>query len=444
MTQPTIVIFTVVEIENAAVICMLEEPKDEVVEPERRQYTRGTIPAQGGGKHHVAVQVLSSYNNTQCAISATEAVADFPGVQLLVFCGIAGAIPSPTDATKHVRLGDIVTTGPGGVVQHDFKKKRPDGEDDEYLSLPRAPADELVLAAKRLTVSEMLGAPSWQRTIARGSQLRGVERPPPDTDVLYDAENRRVAHPEDSARSEGQPRVFSGIIASGNSVVKDEAERELIRKNCKALAIEMEGSGLADAAHRAGRGYYVVRGTCDYSNQRKNKTWQGYAALVAAAYLRELLGEIPPHGPSTTSSQTPPDALRAVNAPPPTNDSTLGSVDFLFQRVLNCVIGNRHTMAVYFAISFVLTVLGCVVGWSINVDAPTPKQFVLGSAVGLVPSIMYIMSYGKGTLVYTRFRAGTALTQRASAYGEPSDFPFAVVAECKLFAERCLKDCRHG
>jgi hypothetical protein len=37
----------------------------------------------------------------------------------------------------------------------------------------------------------------------------------------------------------------------------------------------------------------VVRGICDYSDSHKNKQWQGYAALVAAAYARELLGYVP-------------------------------------------------------------------------------------------------------------------------------------------------------
>jgi hypothetical protein len=31
----------------------------------------------------------------------------------------------------------------------------------------------------------------------------------------------------------------------------------------------------------------------DYSDSHKNKEWQGYAAMVAAAYARDLLLQIP-------------------------------------------------------------------------------------------------------------------------------------------------------
>lgn len=37
----------------------------------------------------------------------------------------------------------------------------------------------------------------------------------------------------------------------------------------------------------------VVRGVCDYADSHKNTQWQGYAALVAASYTKELLGYVP-------------------------------------------------------------------------------------------------------------------------------------------------------
>jgi nucleoside phosphorylase len=38
----------------------------------------------------------------------------------------------------------------------------------------------------------------------------------------------------------------------------------------------------------------VVRGICDYSDSHKNKDWQGYAALTAAAYAKDLLARMVP------------------------------------------------------------------------------------------------------------------------------------------------------
>lgn len=37
----------------------------------------------------------------------------------------------------------------------------------------------------------------------------------------------------------------------------------------------------------------VIRGVCDYADSYKNKQWQGYAALAAALYIKELLGYVP-------------------------------------------------------------------------------------------------------------------------------------------------------
>ncbi|KAL4957112.1 hypothetical protein BDW69DRAFT_180996 [Aspergillus filifer] len=37
----------------------------------------------------------------------------------------------------------------------------------------------------------------------------------------------------------------------------------------------------------------VIRGICDYSDSHKNKQWQGYAALAAASYAKELLSYVP-------------------------------------------------------------------------------------------------------------------------------------------------------
>ena len=58
-------------------------------------------------------------------------------------------------------------------------------------------------------------------------------------------------------------------------------------------AVEMEGSGIADGTWGAGRGYILIRGICDYCDKHKNKTWQGYAAVVAAAYACALLELFP-------------------------------------------------------------------------------------------------------------------------------------------------------
>ena len=36
----------------------------------------------------------------------------FTGIELVILLGVAGAVPNYTDCLKHVRLGDVVVSGP--------------------------------------------------------------------------------------------------------------------------------------------------------------------------------------------------------------------------------------------------------------------------------------------------------------------------------------------
>ncbi len=56
------------------------------------------------------------------------------------------------------------------------------------------------------------------------------------------------------------------------------------------LCFEMESPGLMNHFP-----CLVIHGICDYSDSHKNKEWQGYAAMAAAAYAKDLLGRIAPN-----------------------------------------------------------------------------------------------------------------------------------------------------
>jgi nucleoside phosphorylase len=93
-----------------------------------------------------------------------------------------------------------------------------------------------------------------------------------------------------SPRHSDMPEVHYGVIASGNTLVKDTATRdrilELVGDSC--LCIETEAAGLMDSFP-----CLVIRGISDYADSHKNDRWQRYAAATAAAYAKELLGIIP-------------------------------------------------------------------------------------------------------------------------------------------------------
>jgi hypothetical protein len=100
-------------------------------------------------------------------------------------------------------------------------------------------------------------------------------------------------HPIDPQRREGEPRVFAGTIACANRVLKNPVHRDKLREQHGVRAVEMEGFGIAEAAWAQHTSYFIVRGTCDYCDEHKADLWQVYAAVVAAAYVRALLEEMP-------------------------------------------------------------------------------------------------------------------------------------------------------
>ncbi|KAL7817986.1 ankyrin repeat-containing domain protein [Trichoderma aethiopicum] len=84
--------------------------------------------------------------------------------------------------------------------------------------------------------------------------------------------------------------IHYGLIASGNQVIKDARLRDKLNASLggKVLCVEMEAAGLMESFP-----CLVIRGICDYADSHKNKKWQKYAALVAAAYAKELLMVVP-------------------------------------------------------------------------------------------------------------------------------------------------------
>jgi hypothetical protein len=88
-------------------------------------------------------------------------------------------------------------------------------------------------------------------------------------------------------RENQDPVIHYGLIGSGNRVIKNSHVRDRLVKQ-GILCVEMEAAGVMDSFP-----CLVIRGICDYCDSHKNKSWQPYAALAAAAYAKELLGTIP-------------------------------------------------------------------------------------------------------------------------------------------------------
>lgn len=142
-----------------------------------------------------------------------------------------------------------------------------------------------------------------QQVALKATKLRGLKQyrfPGRDKDQLFSPAYRHTTEADCSAcdhtqveqrlpRESDDPMVHYGLIASSNAVLKSAKRRDELRDAWGVLCFEMEAAGLMDNFP-----CIVIRGICDYSDDHKNKIWQPYSAVVAAAYAKDLLRVIQP------------------------------------------------------------------------------------------------------------------------------------------------------
>jgi nucleoside phosphorylase len=293
-------------IEAAAAIQMLDENFGILQEQEKTDtntYTLGRID-----HHHVVIACLpdGQYGTTSATTVANNMLRTFSdSLRIGLMVGIGGGAPS---VEHDIRLGDIVVSRPegsyGGVIQHDMGKIGKNGKIQRIGSLS-SPPKSLLNALAQMRAAELYDNPRYpvflQEAIGKNARTRKTfYRPDVKADRLFKIEHE---HSESATscdqcpaeweedriiREDNDPQTHYGTIASGNTLIKDGKTREAIRKDTGALCFEMEAAGLM-----ADFPCLVVRGICDYADSHKNKQWQGYAALAAAAFTKELLGYVP-------------------------------------------------------------------------------------------------------------------------------------------------------
>ncbi|KAJ5654822.1 hypothetical protein N7490_001825 [Penicillium lividum] len=293
-------------IEAAAATEMLDEKfgiLDGQDAADSNTYTLGRI-----GKHYVVIACLpgGQYGTTSATTVATNMLRTFSkSLRIGLMIGVGGGIPS---AAHDIRLGDIVISCPegtcGGVIQYDMGKVIADGEFERTGSL-NAPPRALLTAIGTMRAAGLTDDPRYpeylHNAIGRTARTRkNFGRHTANSDRLFQAIHdhpvsssscdRCLAEWEETRdkREDEDPQTHYGIIASGNKVIKHGRTREQLRLETGALCFEMEAAGLM-----LDFPCVVIRGVCDYADSHKNKQWQGYAALAAAAYTKELLDYVP-------------------------------------------------------------------------------------------------------------------------------------------------------
>lgn len=264
-------------------------------------YTLGSI-----GMHNIVIACLPSghYGTNNAATVANNMHRSFPSIQIRLMVGIGGGAPGKVD----IRLGDVVVGDK--VVQHDFGKTVHDGSFERTGILTRPPQEIMTAVSKlrsdhessrsqiRSILSEMLERyPSMAKYAYPGSlQDKLYENTYDHAQALSSCDqcdpSKLVNRP---GRDTTDPRIHYGVIASGNQVIKHAKTRDKLAQELDVLCFEMEAAGLMGSFP-----CLVIRGVCDYSDSRKNKQWQEYAAAAAAAYAKELLSVILPNAAPKT------------------------------------------------------------------------------------------------------------------------------------------------
>ncbi|KAJ9412526.1 hypothetical protein FOXG_14886 [Fusarium oxysporum f. sp. lycopersici 4287] len=283
-----------------------EHEGPEFVSPhDNNHYTLGKV-----GKHNVVIAVLpdNEYGKSSAASVARDMMHSFPNIRFGLMVGIAGGAPG-----KHgIRLGDNVIgcagNGKGGVFGYDFGKaiQGQGFQETGFLNQPPTLLRTTVSGLK--TRYERKGhqiSEAVDMILEKNPRLqRKYKEPEPGADNLFKSEvthdlncgaicsddtSSFVSRPE-RTEDEDNPAIHYGLIASADRLMKDASARDRLSEEKEVLCFEMEAAGLMNHFP-----CLVIRGICDYSDSHKNKEWQGYGAMVAAAYAKDLLYQIAPN-----------------------------------------------------------------------------------------------------------------------------------------------------
>lgn len=292
-------------LEMTAAKAMLDEIHPKLLQPstDPNAYTLGRICG-----HNVVVAPLPSgvYGTTSAATVMSHMNVTFPRIRFVLLVGIGGGVPTKD---VDIRLGDVVVSKPtgsySGVVQYDYGKTVSGGRFQQTGMLNQPPTVLLTslselqsdhFAGKNTSVSKILS-----ERLEQNHDLKArFACPGQGQDQLFHAaynhvesedtcvrcDKRQLVHRE--CRTSNEPQIHYGLIASGNQVMKDGQTRDRVANQRGILCFEMEAAGLMNQ-HPC----LVIRGICDYSDSHKNKEWQGYAALTAAAFAKSLLSVVP-------------------------------------------------------------------------------------------------------------------------------------------------------
>ena len=298
-------------------------------------YTLGRI-----GRHDVVLAHMPGMGKGSAASVAASFCASFPNIRLGLVVGICGGVPQPVVDSDEIFLGDVIVST--GLIQFDFGRQsanklvRKDTLDDN-LGRPnleiraflhkvqgwRARTELRRLLSENIAeIFDKEAFTDWKRLRSQDDKLfhASYRHKHHDTavcnicaqcieadSVVCDAAlklpctqlkcdesqlvhrrtNRRLpasAAPTDAMSQVSSPAIHFGFLGSGDVVMKSALHRDLLAAEENVIGFEMEGAGVWDNFPTI-----VIKGVCDYADSHKDKRWQSYASITAAACAKALL-----------------------------------------------------------------------------------------------------------------------------------------------------------
>ena len=282
-------------IELSAAIKILDKEHDDLHHhnDDSNLYTFGSIT-----RHNVMIACLpmGQLSNSLAATVAMQMTSKFKSLRFGLFLGIGGGVPS--DETD-IQLGDVVVSQPkgefGGVVQYDFGTTEA-GRRFRRTGFLNAPPTILLNTLSGLQAKHTRGDNQIPKYLEAITFLDTFRRDQAGPDLLFKLSYAHISGPTcdrcDSAKviiwvpcRGSKINIYYRTIASGSQVIKDRITRDRLSAELGGIfCIEMEAVGLINDFL-----CLVIHGICNYTNSHKNDRWQGYVAVAAAAYTKELL-----------------------------------------------------------------------------------------------------------------------------------------------------------
>ena len=250
--------------------------------------------------HNVVIATFAAgqpYGTNSATFLASHVKKFFPNLWFGLLVGVAAGLPNfSCSPPRDIRLGDVIVaySPPGGdypaIIPYGLGKQKGDAGFELLRNGHSLPQMERIVGsaigkikAEKRDVQVIAG---YYKDIA--DTATKFPDPGQENDLLYlPGENLPVPrqHRPDAERT----HVWYGSIGSGDKLLKSSRDQDEIRDKYDVIGLEMEAAGVLNAIPVG-----VIRGVCDYGDERKNKDWQPYAAVMAAAFAKAVLFEISP------------------------------------------------------------------------------------------------------------------------------------------------------